>query len=354
MTISTIPTGYLLDRVGRGRMLLAGPLIMALASFLTAFAQSFPELLIYRFIGGWAHQMWTLSRLAIIADTGAASQRGRQITGMYTMENVGRMLGPAVGGFIAALWDMRAPFILHGILSILAIIPSLRLVREAARPSPHARSSSVDTRAGLAALLTLPVIMFLFAYFLTSFARGPMFSGALFLYPVYVYGAGPEQIGIIDTIAAVIGIPIMLWAGHVMDRYGRKATIVPGFALLAVALLVVAYTAWAGLPFPTFVVAYFMVMASLSVTSGNMQTLGADIVPERGRGQFLGVWMLIGQLGITIAPWAMGSLSVGYGYAVAFLAFALSAAGASFIVGTQVPETVKRGTSLGSAGKGPS
>jgi MFS family permease len=83
-------------------------------------------------------------------------------------------------------------------------------------------------------------------------------------------------------------------------------------------------------------------MASLSLTSGNMQTLGADIVPERGRGQFIGVWMLIGQVGITIAPWAMGTLSVGYGYAAAFLAFAVSAAGASLIVGTQVPETVKR------------
>jgi MFS family permease len=184
--------------------------------------------------------------------------------------------------------------------------------------------------------------MFLFAYFLTSFSRGPMFSGALFLYPVYVYGAGPGQIGVIDTIAAFIGMPITLWAGHIMDRHGRKATIVPGFALLAAALLFVAFTAWAMLPFLAFVAAYLLAMTALSLTSGNMQTLGADMVPERSRGRFLGIWMLIGQLGITIAPWALGSLSVGYGYAIAFLAFALSAAGASFIVGTQVPETVRR------------
>lgn len=343
-TLSTVPTGYLLDRVGRGRLLLAGPLVMALASFLTAFAQSFPELLVYRFIGGWAHQMWTLSRLAIIADTGAASQRGRQITGMFTMENVGRMLGPATGGFIAALWDMRAPFLVHGALSLLAIVPSVRLARQSARARPPVGTAGQHEsgRSGLAALLTFPVLMFLFAYFLTSFARGPMFSGALFLYPVYAYGVGPGAIGIIDTIASMVGIPIMLWAGHVMDRYGRKATIVPGFALLALALALVALTAWASLPFLAFVPVYLLVMAAVSVTSGNMQTLGADLVPERGRGQFMGVWMLIGQLGITIAPWAMGMLSVGYGYPSAFLAFAFSAAGASLIVGTQVPETVRR------------
>jgi MFS family permease len=342
-TVSTIPTGYLLDRVGRGRILLAGPLILALSSFLTAFAQSFPELLIYRFLAGWAQQMWSVSRLAIIADTGEAGQRGRQITGMFTMENTGRMLGPMVGGMLAALYDMRAPFILHGVLSILVIIPSIRLARESAAHS-KARAEAgigVSTRAGLAALMTLPVIMFLIAYFLTSFARGPMFSGALFLYPVYYYGVGPGEIGVIDTIASIIGIPIMLMAGHVMDRYGRKATIVPGFAMLAVALTLTALTSWAGMPFPAFVVAYLLVMASVSVTSGNMQTLGADIVPERGRGVFLGVWMLIGQLAMTIAPWAMGALSAGYSYAVAFLAFAVSSAAVAVIVGTQVPETVR-------------
>jgi MFS family permease len=74
-----------------------------------------------------------------------------------------------------------------------------------------------------------------------------------------------------------------------------------------------------------------------------MQTLGADMVPERGRGQFMGVWMLIGQFGITIAPLAMGTLSMGYGYAAAFIAFGISSALASVIVATQVPETVKRG-----------
>jgi MFS family permease len=289
--------------------------------------------------------MWSVSRLAIIADTGPAGQRGRQITGMFTMETTGRMLGPTVGGLLAALYDMRAPFILHGLLCLLVIIPSVRLARESAahtKARAEAGVGGVSVRAGLAALLTLPVIMFLIAYFLSSFARGPMFSGALFLYPVYYYGVGPGEIGVVETIASIIAIPIMLMAGHVMDRYGRKATIVPGFAMLAVALALTAVTSWAGMPFPAFVVAYLLVMASVSVTSGNMQTLGADIVPERGRGVFLGVWMLIGQLAMTIAPWAMGTLSAGYSYAVAFLAFAVSSAAVAVIVGTQVPETVRR------------
>jgi MFS family permease len=71
-----MPTGFLLDKIGRRKLLLAGPIISALASFAIFFADSFPELLVYRFISGWGQQMWMLSRLTVIADTGGAYQRG--------------------------------------------------------------------------------------------------------------------------------------------------------------------------------------------------------------------------------------------------------------------------------------
>ena len=85
-----LPTGYLLDRFGRRKIILAGPLVTALASLLLVTAESFPEVLVYRFIGGVAAQMWMLGRLAIVADTGADAQRGRQITGMHAMDSGGR------------------------------------------------------------------------------------------------------------------------------------------------------------------------------------------------------------------------------------------------------------------------
>src|SRR3712207_2806453 len=75
---ATVPTGFLIDRFGRRKIILLGPALVALSSLLTAFAGSFPELLAYRFLGGWAQQMWMLGRLAMIADTGGDRQRGRQ------------------------------------------------------------------------------------------------------------------------------------------------------------------------------------------------------------------------------------------------------------------------------------
>ena len=44
--IAAVPTGFLVDHLGRRPMLFAGPVLMAASSALTAAAQSFPELLL--------------------------------------------------------------------------------------------------------------------------------------------------------------------------------------------------------------------------------------------------------------------------------------------------------------------
>src|SRR5438477_10238503 len=125
-TVATTPMGYLIDRIGGRKMVLAGPILVGLSSLLMAFAPSFPELLVYRFIEGWATQMWVLGRLEIITATGGG-RRGTQITGMFGMESAGRLLGPAAGGFVAAAFGLRAPFLLYGVIAILRIIPSFVL-----------------------------------------------------------------------------------------------------------------------------------------------------------------------------------------------------------------------------------
>ena len=45
-------------------------------------------------------------------------------------------------------------------------------------------------------------------------------------------------------------------SGRIMDRFGRRATTVPGFSILAVALIGMALTAFAHMPFETYVAAF--------------------------------------------------------------------------------------------------
>lgn len=111
--VAAVPTGFLVDRLGRRPMLFAGPIVMAASSCLTAVAQSFAELWLYRFFGGVAMEMWRQARLAMIADVSKSRQRGRQMSGMVGTEAAGKIAGPAVGGILAA-WSIRMPFVVHG------------------------------------------------------------------------------------------------------------------------------------------------------------------------------------------------------------------------------------------------
>ncbi len=47
VTLSSFPIGILMDRIGRRKVLLTGPFLLAISSVLVVLAQSFSELLIY-------------------------------------------------------------------------------------------------------------------------------------------------------------------------------------------------------------------------------------------------------------------------------------------------------------------
>src|SRR5215204_6745898 len=241
--IAAVPSGFLIDRIGRRPVLLLGPLLMALSSILTALAGSFAQLLAYRFIGGAAMEMWRQARLAMIADVGKQRQRGRQMTGMIGTEGAGRLIGPGLGGVLAG-WSIRVPFVVHGILSVLAILPSIFLLRESA---PNVKVASTDNSAGRLTTAAVLRLMwdrrfrgFFCAQLFASMTRGVLWGGTMLLYATFAYEIGPKGLGWLATMSTIVGIPITLCCGYLMDRFGRKTTMVPGFALMALGLFFLA------------------------------------------------------------------------------------------------------------------
>jgi MFS family permease len=338
------PVGLLMDRVGRKKIVLAGPLLLALSSLLVATAGSFPELLLYRFIGGVGEQMWRVGRLTMIADTGRDRERGRQITTMSAMESAGRLFSPALGGVLAVFWDLRAPFIAHAVLCLLAIIPSFLLIKETA---PHLvggrgrQRAHTGSQVGMKALLVPEIVMFFVAQFFASFARGPVFTGQINLYGTYAYDLGPQDIALLATLTTILAIPISLSSGWIMDHFGRKATLVPGFSLLLLSFLFLAGTATFQVPFGFFMAAYLCVYGCTSLTGGNMQTLGSDIAPAHLRGQFYGVSQTLGHFGGPVATTAFAVLAAIVGYWSAFVFLGATAGSAAFILATQVRDRLR-------------
>jgi MFS family permease len=344
--LAAVPTGFVVDRLGRRPVLFAGPILTAAASFMTALAHSFPELLLYRFIGGIANEMWRQARLAIIADVSKSRQRGRQMSGMVGIEGAGKLLGPALGGFLA-VWSIRIPFFAHGALAFLAIVPSFFMVRESA-PGQNALSGKKETnrfgtRALLAMMLDRRYLGFFIAQFFASMTRGVLWGGTLLLYVTYAYGAGAQLLGWLATASSIVGIPITLLSGYSMDRFGRKATMVPGFVLIFIGLVYLASSAQWQWSLAVFIGGFVWLQCASSMTSGSMQVLGSDMAPAVARGRFFGFWRLIGQVAGLISPALFAFMAEHVAYSTAFAFFALCSLATAALLAFSVKETVGRG-----------
>jgi len=344
---ASVPVGYAIDRWGRRRSLLAGPLITAAALFLTATAQSFAMLLVFRFIAGWGQQMWMLSRLTVIADRGGGA-RGRQITSMFGIQRLGLLAGPLIGGVTAEMWGLRVPFILHGIVALLAVIPSFFIVQETnPRDQQRARRASTGEGPGdefsWKMLLRHPIPILYTAQLLSTATRGGAIGGGtVFLFAAYVFNVEALDLAFLSSAAALAGVPLTLTAGYIMDRFGRKVTVVPGLTLFSFSMVWFATIAFNGWPYWTFVAGFVWMQLLGAMLSGSMQTIGTDLAPPQARGRFFGVGRMVSQAGFMSNPLSFSVLIALSGYTAAFGFLAITGFAAAAILAFLIKESLMK------------
>lgn len=336
----TIPSGWLIDRFGRPVVLIAGPLLTSAVGFMVAFAQSFPELLVLRFFAGFAAQMWVMGRLAAISQSAAPAQRGRLVSWMFGMDSTGRLVGPIVGGFIAASWGPRAPFIVYAVLALLALIPTSTLARDMAHRKPAVRAKASVTRHSLTLReIVMPRLVYFVLTLFAGLTRGPVQADLLHLYAAFAYRLGPREIGYLATAAAIVSLPIGFLAGWMMDRFGRKRTMVPGFVGVMLAMAALSLSAFAHLSLPWYVALFLIGVALQAMTGGSIQTVGTDVAPSEARGTFLGIFRFTGQGGVALSPIIFALLASQMNYGSSFLFMSATAAVVAFLLIWYIPET---------------
>jgi MFS family permease len=150
-------------------------------------------------------------------------------------------------------------------------------------------------------------------------------------------GLDVAQIGLVVGIATLVDTAVFYPVGIVMDRWGRKWVAVPCLAILAVGFLLLPLTS----EMTGFVLVAMLTGFGNGLGAGIIQTLGADFAPEFRRGEFLGIWRLIGDTGSAVGP-----LVVSFVISLATLALASVVCGGIGLVGAVlmaalIPETLR-------------
>ena len=334
--LADVPAGVLLRRYSEKQVMLAGQALVMLGMLMLYLAPSIWMAFLFLFVFGTGRALFNVSRHMFLSEQFTLQQRGRAISVFGGMVRMGYAIGPIIGGFVAARMGLRSPFLLVSILTLFGIILVVLLLKETRR-----RRQDRSREEGLALVEALRDNRPLLARAGSGVLFGQAIrAGRSVIVPLYaadVLGLGPEAIGLIVSVSWALDMLMFLPAGWVMDKRGRKHAIVPSFLAMATGIaLIPLMQSLEGL-----LLATALIGLGNGFSSGSMMTLGSDLAPARTRGEFLGVWRLIGDCGATAAPFVIGFVAQQLALqsaAVAISGMGLAAAG---IFAFLVPETLR-------------
>ena len=333
--IFDVPAGVLVRRMGHKRAMLAGISFNIGGILALYWAQSLAEVIVYCLLAGAGSALWTISRHAYIADLIQVGHRGRSIAILGGLGRIGTFVGPALGGFVGAVLGLRIPFLFFAGLGVLCLISVLAWVKDDGGSVARGRTAyplASVFRAHYRSLITAGSGQ-LCAQLIRA-ARHAVIP----LYGAETLGLELDEVGLIVSLSSAIDMLMFYPAGQIMDRWGRKHAYVPSFIIQSAGMALIPLAGG----FSGLLGVSLLIGLGNGLGSGTMMTLGADLAPAEARGEFLGLWRFIGDIGNAGGPMVVGHIADLAGLATAPLIVAgIGLAGAA-ILGGLVPETLVR------------
>ncbi|MGI6375146.1 MAG: MFS transporter [Anaerolineae bacterium] len=334
MLLGDVPAGLWMRQLGTKPTMLLGGAGAVLATAGLFFAPTIGVAIALRMLAGFSRSMYSVARHAYLAMAASQGARGRAFAFAGGLQRIGNFVGPALGGLTAEALGLRASFLVFGgvalaALGALAAYAPATATRDVRQPARVALGLLWQTVVGHYRVLLKAGA----GQILAQTIRAGR-SAIIPLYAADVLGLDVTAIGLIVSLSSAVDMALFYPAGLLMDRLGRKAAIVPSFVVQAVGMALIPLShSYGGL----------LAVASLiglgnGLGSGSMMTLGADLAPRETRGEFLGVWRLIGDGGSSLGPLLVGQVSDLLALPAAALVMAVAGLGAGLIFALGVPE----------------
>lgn len=344
--------GFVADRIGRKRALMATILTYSVFSFACGFSTTILMLACFRFVLGLGMGGEWNTGAALVAETWPGEQRAKALSIVQSSWALGYALAALVAGIVLQFASWRTVFFV-GVLPALIIFWILKKVPESEMWEQQRSAALTATTAG-SAKMHAPEDSF-FHLFSRSYARYTIalllvnFFGLFAWWGLFTWippylslpvSQGGRGFGVMSTTALLLFLnlagmfPGYLTFGWVADRLGRRNSFIlyTLIAALLVPLYAMARSEWALLLLGALV-AFF----GTGFFSGS-GIIGSEIFPTRLRARALGFTYNGARTLSAVAPFVIGRVGQVKGLGWAFYLCAGSFLLAT-LVATQLPET---------------
>jgi len=293
--VTDIPAGFLADRFGRKRNMIFGLVLIILSAIAAGTANSYAWLIFARIVGGVGSALYMISATTWVAQVTAGKSRGRYMS-LYTgLVFAGTAFGPTIGGYTAAHFGLRAPFFAYAVLVLAGLIATLPLKETA--DSSQATRSKMSMKDVLSILSNGPFMLVNSAVLALFFLRAGVRSTLVPLYASLNLGLSEERIGILLTVAAIATAVCTFPSGWLSDKVGRKRPMMACLFLSGIAVLLIpSQESLAGL---MGIMAFYGLATGLQ---GSIAAWPADVAPEGRLGTSMGVYRVMGDIGMVLGP----------------------------------------------------
>ncbi len=140
-----IPLGRLADKKDKHKLILLSLILAGISITGMAASKDYFMLLINLIVYSFSFSMFMPAGMALLSESVPSHRQGIAMGVYGSFEDVGAMIGPAIGGFLWASWGPKSPFLAAGLISVVgAILLVMAKYISNIRPQSKIRQSKTD------------------------------------------------------------------------------------------------------------------------------------------------------------------------------------------------------------------
>jgi DHA1 family multidrug resistance protein-like MFS transporter len=237
--------GKISDKIGQKKVLMISGVSMGLVIFSMGFVHSPLELLVLRMLFGMMGG-FSVAASALVAIETPKEHKGKTLGTLQSGLVTGQLIGPVIGGLLAATTGMRSAFYMTGVFMLIAAIlagffvketkvyPKFKGFRQSSKPILDSNSVQ-NPKHSWSSMFSYPMVPFMF---ITSFVVIGCMQSIDPIMILYVKSAmnieNVEMVGGIMFAAAALGTIISApLLGRIGDKRGHKEILIASVAMMA-------------------------------------------------------------------------------------------------------------------------